>query len=79
MGTLIGSSASKPTSKKLLDGANVALVGAVDETVTLPSDDEKRTEGLGAHVIDIADDFVGRKGVLSMSRACRRPTGARNS
>ena len=44
---------------RLLDHRHVTLIGAVHQDISLRRHNEERTERLGPHIIDIADDLVG--------------------
>src|SRR5215472_7311241 len=46
---------------RLLDRWHVAFICAVDQEMSLRRHDEKRAERIGADVVDVADDPVGRK------------------
>src|SRR5262249_32498718 len=48
-------------SHRPFNGAHIPLVRAVDENVSIRRGDEKRTERLGAYVVNIGDHFMWRK------------------
>ena len=55
---------------RVADRRHVALVVAVDQDVALRRGDQKRSEGSGADVIEVADDLVRReRRVLIFTRA----------
>jgi hypothetical protein len=46
---------------RLLDHRHIALIGAVDEDISLRRHDEERAQRLRPHIIDVADDLVRRE------------------